>query len=236
MSSAGPDRLAGADTIPHLMIVFLSRIQRRIERKWASSDRSPSPEVAADLQSSQREHQPRFLAAVYADTVLTAAYRGDYHEFRSNLDAAVQALRLAWVTDSFFAQVCYRAEVVCRLRGCPILPAVLHRLSVSCGQISIGRHAVVHAGVYIPHGQIVIDGLTLVESGAVLRPFTTLGLRDGMPLGPTIRRRAKIGTGAKVIGPVTVGEGAQVGANAVVTTDVPAGRTAVGVPAHIVER
>jgi len=43
-----------------------------------------------------------------------------------------------------------------------------------------------------------------------------------------------IGTGAKILGPVTIGDHAKIGANAVVVTDVPAGATAVGIPARIV--
>jgi serine O-acetyltransferase len=51
--------------------------------------------------------------------------------------------------------------------------------------------------------------------------------------GPTIERYASIGTGAKLIGPVRIGAGARIGANAVVVDDVPAGATAVGVPAQV---
>jgi serine O-acetyltransferase len=52
-------------------------------------------------------------------------------------------------------------------------------------------------------------------------------------IGPTIGPRAKIGYGAKVLGEVEVGEGAIVGANAVVLDDVAAGATVVGVPARV---
>jgi serine O-acetyltransferase len=53
---------------------------------------------------------------------------------------------------------------------------------------------------------------------------------------PIIGDNVFIGAGAKVLGAVTVGDGARIGANAVVVCDVPAGATAVGVPARIVER
>ena len=45
-----------------------------------------------------------------------------------------------------------------------------------------------------------------------------------------------IGAGAKLLGPITVGDGASIGANAVVLRDVPAGAVAVGIPARILER
>ena len=59
------------------------------------------------------------------------------------------------------------------------------------------------------------------------------GERDGVPrLGNDVY----IGAGAKILGPVTIGDGAIVGANAVVLEDVPPGATAVGVPARIIQR
>lgn len=200
--------------------------------RWATSSRSGSPTDEARLRAAIEADQPGFRAAVVADAEITARYRGEHHEFRSGFDAAVQALRLAWVTESFFAQLCYRAKVACRAAGVPVLPALLHHLSVITGQVTIGDRAVVDAGVYLPHGQVVIDGLTHVESGVVIRPFVTLGLVDGHPIGPHVGARTKIGTGAKVFGPVVVGADVQIGANAVVNADVPAGTTVVGAPAR----
>jgi serine O-acetyltransferase len=51
---------------------------------------------------------------------------------------------------------------------------------------------------------------------------------------PTLARGVVIGAGAKVLGPILVGEGAKIGSNAVVVRDVPAGATAVGIPARII--
>lgn len=211
----------------------MSRRTDRIGRRLRASARSADPEVAARLRDGLNEEQPGFRAAVLADTRITAEYRGEHHQFRSRLEAVAQAVRLAWVTDSFGAQVCYRAKVACRTRGVPVAPAILHRLAISLGQISIGDRAVVRPGVYIPHGQVVIDGLTFVDTRVVLRPFVTLGLRDGHIFGPHIAARARIGTGAKVFGPVRIGAHARIGANAVVIRNVPEGRRAVGVPARI---
>ena len=50
---------------------------------------------------------------------------------------------------------------------------------------------------------------------------------------PTLGDRVVVGAGAKILGPVWIGDGAQIGANAVVINDVPAGAIAVGVPARI---
>jgi serine O-acetyltransferase len=81
----------------------------------------------------------------------------------------------------------------------------------------------------------VIDGVTSIGENVRIAPFVTIGLRQGRLQGPTIGSNVAIGTGAKVLGAVTIGDGAQIGANAVVITDVPARAIAVGVPATITQ-
>jgi serine O-acetyltransferase len=63
-------------------------------------------------------------------------------------------------------------------------------------------------------------------------PWVTIGVQNLQQLGPTIGRDVVIGTGAKVLGPITVHRGAKVGANAVVVRNVPAYATVVGIPAR----
>ena len=103
---------------------------------------------------------------------------------------------------------------------------------MALGQVSIGDPVVVHPGVYLIHGQVVIDGLCEIGTGTQIGPFVTIGVRGGDLQGPTIGRDVFIGAGAKVLGAVTVGDGAQIGANAVVLEDVPAGVTVAGIPAR----
>ena len=103
---------------------------------------------------------------------------------------------------------------------------------MAVAQVSIGDPVVVRPGVYVVHGQIVIDGLVEIGEGVAIAPFVTIGLRAGDVRGATIERDVSIGTGAKLIGPVRVGAGATIGANAVVVDDVPAGATVVGAPAR----
>jgi len=178
-----------------------------------------------------RSRHPRFREAVAADAAITARFRGERHEFRSRADLAVQALRLCLVSDAFLAQALYRAKARMQSLGVPLLPRVAHRLSMMLAQVSIGDPVVMHPGVYIVHGQVVLDGLVEIGPGTQLFPWITIGLKAGDVRGATIERDVSVGTGAKVIGNVRVGAGARIGANAVVVGDVPAGTTVGGVPA-----
>lgn len=175
---------------------------------------------------------PGLRKALLADTEVTAMHRGERHQFRSRTDACLQGLRLVWVSDAFLAQALYRLKARLQASQVPLLPRLAHRLAMAIAQVSIGDPVILHPGVYIVHGQVVMDGIVEVHSGAVIAPWVTLGLRGGDVVGPIIEQGVSIGTGAKVIGRVRVGAGAQVGANAVVLTDVEPGATVVGVPAR----
>ena len=106
------------------------------------------------------------------------------------------------------------------------------KLLSPCGNTEIGP------GLLMNHGNVIIDGATKIGPRCSIAPFVTIGLNTGGPdpslVGPTIGQFVFIGTGAKILGPITIGDGARIGANAVVMTDVPASSTAVGVPARII--
>jgi serine O-acetyltransferase len=90
--------------------------------------------------------------------------------------------------------------------------------------------------LFIDHGMGVVIGETAVVGDDVLLFHgVTLGGRS-MRQGkrhPTLGDNVTVGAGAKILGPVSIGDGAQVGANAVVITDVPANYIAVGIPSKI---
>ena len=187
------------------------------------------------LMRAIRASHPRLREAVLADARVNAHFRGEREDFRSPADAFVQVVRLAWVSDAFCAQILYRLKARLQALGVPLLPRIAHRLAIALRQVAIGDPVIVRPGVYIVHGQVVIDGFVDIGPGVVIHPFVTIGLRAGDLAGPKIERDAYIGTGAKVIGNLRVGAGARIGANAVVLDDVPAGATVVGVPARVVE-
>ena len=91
--------------------------------------------------------------------------------------------------------------------------------------------------VIIEHqGAIVIHGNTVIGDDCILRQGVTIGNKElGQPDdAPTLGHRVNVGSGAKVLGLIQIGDDASIGANAVVVKDVPPGATAVGIPAKIV--
>ena len=186
----------------------------------------------ADLLRAVRARHPRLGEALAADARVTAAYRDERHQFRSRADLVWQCLRLMVVSDAFLGQACYRVKAALQAKGIPVLPRLAHRAAMVLAQIVIGDPVVIQPGLYLLHGQVVIDGFTEVGPAARIAPFVTIGLQAGSFDGPRIGANVQIGTGAKVLGPVCVGNGAVIGANAVVVHDVPARSTVVGAPAR----
>jgi len=192
----------------------------------------PENPKAKALMSEIRARHPGLREALVADARISLLHRGERYELRSRADAAIQILRLIWTSDAFLAQALYRVKARLQRLGVPVLPRLAHRLAMATGQVSIGDPVVIHPGIHLLHGQVVIDGVVEIHPGAVIGPFVTIGLRSADIVGPTLAEDVTIGTGAKILGRVKVGAGVSIGANAVVVDDVPAGATVVGVPAR----
>ncbi len=106
--------------------------------------------------------------------------------------------------------------------------------------IEIHPGATIGRRVFIDHGMGVVIGETAeVGDECTIYQGVTLGgtsLGKGTKRHPTLGRGVIVSAGAKVLGSFTVGDGARVGGNAVLLRPVPAGATAVGIPARIVEK
>jgi len=86
-------------------------------------------------------------------------------------------------------------------------------------------------------GEIIISGFASFGDNCVVRNGVTVGLRRvDEPAAPKVGNNVDIGAGAKLLGPITIGDNVAVGANAVVLKDVPPNTIAVGIPARIIER
>lgn len=105
---------------------------------------------------------------------------------------------------------------------------ILTGIDIPC-ETRIGRRLVIEH-----FGGIVVSGDTVIGDDVVLRHGVTIGLKHtGNPGAPIIGNRVDIGAGAKILGAIRIGDGAVIGANAVVLKDVPPGALAVGIPARI---
>ena len=187
----------------------------------------------AALIAGVRAKHPRFIDALIADASVTASYRAERSEFRGRADAFAQALRLMWVSDAFLAQACYRAKARMQALGVPVLPRLAHRLAMMTAQVCIGDPVMVHPGVYLAHGQVVIDGFVEIHRGVVIFPVGhDRAARRRLP-GPDDRPRRAHRHRREGDRP---GHGraphARIGANSVVVDDVAAGTTVVGSPAR----
>lgn len=104
--------------------------------------------------------------------------------------------------------------------------------------IEIHPGATIGRRVFIDHGMGVVIGETaVVGDGCTLYHGVTLGgtsLEKGKR-HPTLEAGVTVGAGAKILGPITIGEEAKIGSNAVVVKDIPAKATAVGIPARILD-
>jgi serine O-acetyltransferase len=104
--------------------------------------------------------------------------------------------------------------------------------------IEIHPGATIGRRVFIDHGMGVVIGETaVIHDNCTLYHGVTLGGTSWNKgkRHPTLEQGVVIGAGAKILGPITIGAGAKIGSNAVVVKDVPAGATAVGIPARILD-
>jgi serine O-acetyltransferase len=106
-----------------------------------------------------------------------------------------------------------------------------------CG-IELPCETVLGARFVIEHpGAIVISGDAVFGDDCIVRNGVTVGLRHRNQRGsPVLGNRVDIGAGAKLLGPIRIGDDVVIGANAVVLCDVPSGCAAVGIPARVVPR
>lgn len=119
--------------------------------------------------------------------------------------------------------------------GVPIAPRMIAYLSRAVTGVEIHPAARIGKEFFIDHGSGVVIGETAeIGDRVTLYQGVTLG-GTGFQRGkrhPTVGNDVTLGAGAKLLGPIGVGDGAKVGANTVVVVDVPSGATVVGNPGH----
>jgi serine O-acetyltransferase len=170
-------------------------------------------------------HGVGFLTMLRADLRLKALWL-----YESDSRAA---LLKTVVTDGTTSMILYRLMQWSGRRRLWLLEMLFNKLNTICGNCIIGRGAEFGPGFVLIHSSgVVINGRVKGESNIYIEHQVTIGAerRDSPLLGSDIF----IGAGAKILGAVQVGDGARIGANAVVIDDVLAHTTVIGIPARVV--
>ena len=136
------------------------------------------------------------------------------------------------------ALLAHRVAHQLRDAGVPFVPTAIAYVARSVTGIEIHPCAEIGDGLFIDHGMGVVVGETAeIGEDVTIYQGVTLG-GTGFATGkrhPTVEDNVTIGSGAKLLGPITIGHGAKIGAGAVVIHDVPPNSTVVGNPGHPVK-
>ena len=151
--------------------------------------------------------------------------------------AAKSTLEVLLCYPGLHALFCHRVAHFFYRRGLILLPRIISHLSRFFTGIEIHPGAKIGSSLFIDHGMgVVIGETTEIGSNVTIYQGVTLG-GTGKVKGkrhPTIGDNVVVGTGAKVLGPIIVGENSRVGAGSVVLSSAPPNSTVVGIPARVV--
>ena len=174
------------------------------------------------------------------------------NSIRSNIDsmmardpAARSRIEVVVCYPGFQAMILHRLSHALWRRGWRLLARWVSQIARIVTGIEVHPAAVIGDDLFIDHGMGVVIGETSeIGDGVTLYHGVTLGgvapsvdshNQRNTKRHPTLEDGVIIGSGAQVLGPIVVGRNARVGANAVVTKDVAAGTTVVGIPARVVQ-
>jgi serine O-acetyltransferase len=163
--------------------------------------------------------------------------RKDFHAALSMDPAATSKLEVALTYAGFHALLFHRFGHWLWKKRIPFVPRALSQFARFITGIEIHPGATIGSGLFIDHGMgVVIGETTEIGDNVTLFQGVTLG-GTGKQRGkrhPTLGNHVVVGAGAKVLGPIKIGDFVKIGANSVVLQDVPDHSTVVGIPGKIV--
>jgi len=170
---------------------------------------------------------------------LWSLIKEDFSIPKKNDPALQSQLELVFNYPGVWAIVNYRVSNRLYTKGYKKIARLISGMSQLLTNTDIHPAANIGRRVFIDHGfGVVIGETTIIENDVLIYQGVTLG---GVSLNqgkrhPTIQSNTVIGSGAKILGDITIGENCKIGANSVVVKDVPCSSTAVGIPARVIRR
>jgi serine O-acetyltransferase len=144
-----------------------------------------------------------------------------------------RTLRLMWVYKSLRAMFWLRLGTWCVHKRIPLAKSLFSSILYYFHGLELEIGADIGGGLYIAHPRGVVIVASRIGRNCSVIANVTVGMRNEYAF-PEIGNDVFIGAGARVLGNIKIGDGAKIGANAVVIQDVPAGATVVGIPAHVI--
>ena len=179
----------------------------------------------------------RALSKTLSRTLPTRAlglFREDLVTAQRRDPAATSALEIALTYPGVHALWTHRVSHALWTHGAHTPARALSSMARAVTGVDIHPEATIGRRVFIDHATGVVIGQT-AEGGNDVVIFHAVAMTPGKR-HPTVGDHVMIGAGAKVLGPITVGTGVKIGANAVVVKDVPCGNVAIGVPARLLPK
>ena len=172
-------------------------------------------------------------------SVLAVVFKDELKATSERDPAATNHIEVLLTYAGLHATILYRVAHSLRGIKLPLLPRVISQFGRFITGIEIHPGAIIGKGFFMDHGTgVVIGETTVIGDNVTLFQGVTLG-GTGKQTGkrhPNIGNNVVVGTGAKVLGNITIGENSYIGANAVVIKDVPANSTVVGVPGRVTKQ
>jgi serine O-acetyltransferase len=175
------------------------------------------------------------------DTVKQWAGDSQWRAWRADLARFKKHGYSGWGSEGFWALTVYRLQRAMlgrRPAAVWVLPwvavGVIKKVLTVVTHINLDKGASIGPGLLIPHvGPIQVFPWATIGADCAIHQVTTIGA-GAKPGGPVIGDHVYLGAHVCVLGPIKIGDGAKIGAGAVVVSDIPAGASAVGVPAKVV--